>query len=194
MGNCETCNRPKNYYPNNAQTQIANQYKMDEINTYLNKKVNKTIIEQDAIAGKVLPISSGKEEEINNQMKNSICKIYANEKYGTAFLCKIPFPDEFSFLPVLIANKSLINEDYLLTKRKIDIIFDNDKEERTIIISSERKIYSCKNYDIIFIEIFPKEDEINNTQFLEVYMQMPGNIKYDINDINNQKKIIIIFI
>ena len=121
MGNCESCNKPKNYYPNNSQIQIANQSKMDEINTYLNKKENKTIIEQDAIAGKVLPISSGKEEEINNQMKNSICKIYANEKYGTAFLCKIPFPDEFSFLPVLIANKSLINEDYLLTKSLIEI-------------------------------------------------------------------------
>ena len=186
MGNCESCNRPNkssNSYPNNAQTQIYNN-KIGELNTYLNNKENK--IKQNIIAGEALPISSGKEEEINNQMKNSVCKIYANDKYGTGFLCKIPFPDQYHYLPVLIANKSLINEDYLLNKRKIDIIFDNDKEERTINIIHGRKIYNCKNYDIIFIEIFPKEDEINDIQFLEIYMQMPRDIIYDINDINNK--------
>ena len=152
MGNCESCNRPNkssNSYPNNAQTQIYNN-KIGELNTYLNNKENK--IKQNIIAGEALPISSGKEEEINNQMKNSVCKIYANDKYGTGFLCKIPFPDQYHYLPVLIANKSLINEDYLLNKRKIDIIFDNDKEERTINIIHGRKIYNCKNYGILLYE------------------------------------------
>ena len=183
MGNCESCIKPKTSHRNN--TQKANSDKIGEQNANLNNSVKKNVIEQDAILGKVLPISSGKEEAINNQMKFSICKINENEKYGTGFFCKIPFPNEFTLLPVLITNKSLINEDYLLKIRKIDIIFDNDKEERTIYISSERKIYSCKNYDIIFIEIFPKLDEIKE-QFLEVYMKMPEDIIYDLNDIDNK--------
>ena len=180
MGNCESSTKQKTSYPNGVPN--SNPYEIPQ----QNKNINKNIIEQDAIIGKVLPISREKEETINNQMKFSICKIYANAKYGTGFLCKIPFPNEFTLLPVLIANKSLINEDYLLKVRKIDIIFDNDKEERTININSERKIYSCKNYDIIFIEIFPEQDEITQ-QFLEVDMQMPKDIIYNINDKDDKK-------
>ena len=91
-------------------------------------------------------------------MKKFICKIILNNKYGTGFICKIPYPNQFIFLPVLITNKSVINTDELQRFKMLDITFDNDKEEKIINITPERKIYSSQKYDITFIEIIPKID------------------------------------
>ena len=38
-----------------------------------------------------LPFSIEETEEILEQMKNSICKIYNNNKKGSGFFCKIPY-------------------------------------------------------------------------------------------------------
>ena len=96
-------------------------------------------------------------------------------------------PDEFKYLPVLITNNNIINKDTLLNQKKIEITLDSDKVEKTISIISERKIYSSNRYDITFIEIFPKEDEIND--FLEVDTLNPAKkdtiyILQYINEIN----------
>ncbi len=75
------------------------------------------IIEQKEID--VKPIPNRITKIINSQLELSVCKIYINEnEYATGFLCKIPFPDEFNLLPVLMTNNHVINKEYFL-KNKI---------------------------------------------------------------------------
>ena len=126
-------------------------------------KNKENFIEQYIPEGRIPPKTIEKEKQINQQSKLFICKINQFKNVGTGFLCKIPcseFPDEnntFNLLPVLITNKKTINKDELLNKKKIEITFDKDKEERTLFIIPERKIYSSDKYDITIIEIFPQK-------------------------------------
>ena len=207
MGLCESCQGKQDH--KNAQNNInpynqmnSNSYNQRNINTNeinqingnLNNIDNKTketdikaknIINQNIIKNKVLPIPSGKEEKINEQMKISICKIYANQKVGTGFLCLIPFPDQRNRLSVLVTNKDLINEEEFLKMKKIEFTLDNDKEEKIIYMTSERKIFSSKKYNTTFIEIFPGECEDNQL------MEMDNNFsEADISkeDILQEKK------
>ena len=104
---------------------------------------------------KVKPIPNRITKIINSQLELSVCKIYINEnERGTGFLCKIPFPDEFKLLPVLITNNHVINEEYFQKNKIIKISFDDDKINKLLEIVPERKFYSNKTYDISIIEIF----------------------------------------
>ena len=124
-------------------------------------------INEKNIKGKVCPVDIVKNERIKIQLRNCICKINEFQNVGTGFLCKIPYPNGWKYLPVLITNKNIINADKILNK-KIDIIFDDDKVEKEITITQNRKIYSSKKYNITIIEIFPQNDEIDERQFLEI--------------------------
>ena len=140
------------------------------------KTENESKINQKVLIGQPIPIRIENEEKINEQMKMFICKILINNKFGTGFLCSIPFPNKFNLIPVLITNKSIINQEELQNFKKIDFTLDNDREEKTIYITSERKIYISEKYDITFIEINPKIDDIDN--FLETNI---SNIKSEKN-------------
>ena len=130
----------------------------------------RTILNQNSINyyNNELIISLDKSEKISKQSELYICKIkYENGKFGTGFLCKIPFPNENYYLPVLMTNEHVFNKDEIeKNKKKLIITFDNDKIEKTINITPERKIYISKDYDITIIEIFPEYDNIFH--FLEV--------------------------
>lgn len=94
-------------------------------------------------------------------------KVYDSKgNKGSGFLCKIPFPDEFHLLPVLITNNHVLNEEELTKNIKIKISFYDDKITKIINIFPERKIYTSVKYDISIIEIFPEKDDIKN--FLDV--------------------------
>ena len=54
------------------------------------------------------PVSFKGTENILNQMNNCVCRIYSNGN-GTGFFTKIPF--KYKFIPVLITNNHIINED-----------------------------------------------------------------------------------
>ena len=54
------------------------------------------------------PISLKVNEKIINQMKNSICRIYNNDK-GNGIFVKIPYKSRL--LPVLITTNHIINQD-----------------------------------------------------------------------------------
>ena len=115
----------------------------------------------------VKPIPKRITKIINSQLEGSICKIYINEnELGSGFLCKIPFPNEFRLLPVLITNNHVINKEYFLKNKIIKISLDDDQNIKLLKILSERKFYSNETYDISIIEIFPKADKLNN--FLEL--------------------------
>ena len=115
------------------------------------------------------------ENKIDIEMRNSICEIEYNEsKIGNGFLCKIPYLDFSQLLPVLIINTNTINEIKFLNDIKIS--FDNNKKIRYIKNIKERKVYINKEYEIIIIEIFPNEDNLNI--FLEIDENIFKNINY----------------
>ena len=121
-------------------------------------------------------IPSEIKNKIDIQMRNSICEIEYNEsKIGNGFICKIPYPDFSKLLPVLIINTNIINEIKYLND--IKILFDNNKKIRYIKNIKERKYYINKEYEILIIEIFPNEDDLNT--FLEIVENIFKNINYN---------------
>ena len=138
--------------------------------SFLQKKTSKQISEETNV------------KNVNKQLENCICKIYNNNKsnfvYG--FLCKIPFPDKFNLLPVLIANNNILNQDDILKNITIKITFENDKVIKYININNnqERKTYYSKQYDLSIIEIFPEKDNLNNfLEFNDDYIHNEEKIK-----------------
>ncbi len=176
MGICENDNNKEQSLNNLGNNRIKN-------NILQGKK---NIIKQASIKGNPDPFSIEGEIRINEQMKKFICKIILNNKTGTGFVCKIPFPNEFILLPVLITNKSVINKEGLQSSKMLEITFDNDSYEKIISITPERKIYSSQKYDITFIEIIPKIDGIN--KFLETNILEKSVLEdLNLNDIKESK-------
>ena len=143
------------------------------MNKQINKKINKikmgtscdVCYKQEKILN-TNPISRQTNRIIDNQLEKYLCQVYdSKENKGSGFVCKIPFPDEFHLLPVLITNNHVLNEDELANK-KIKISFDDDKIIKIINIFPDRKIYTSINYDTTIIEIIPEKDDIK--YFLDV--------------------------
>ena len=111
MGICESDKNSQQLHNNFSNNQIENMILQGKANTQ----------KQNFITGRPAPSSIEKEVIINEQMKKFICKIILNNKYGTGFICKIPYPNQFIFLPVLITNKSVINTDELQRFKMLDI-------------------------------------------------------------------------
>jgi V8-like Glu-specific endopeptidase len=134
---------------------------------------------------KVKPIPNRITKIINSQLELSVCKIYINEnESGTGFLCKIPFPDEFKYLPTLITNNHVINKEYFQKNKIIKISFNDDNYTKLLEIIPERKFYSNKAYDISIIEIFPKKDNLNHFLELDYY--------YDKNEKEEKQNIYVL--
>ena len=105
------------------------------------------------------PITFEETQRILDQMKNCICKINAQEMYGTGFFLKINFEDNTS-INVLTTSYRLIDEKYLTDNKEINILL-NDYKTRIIDLEKKRNIYTNKEYDLTLIEI-NKKDDINN--------------------------------
>ena len=135
-------------------------------------------------------IPSEIQSKINIQMRNSLCEIeYNDSKIGNGFLCKIPYPNFSKLLPVLIINTNIINEIKFLND--IKILFDKNKKIRYIKNIKERKIYINKEYEILIIQIFPKEDDLNI--FLEIDENIFNSINYKdkyISILNNSNELL----
>ncbi len=60
-----------------------------------------------------IPIINNEQSKyILSQLENCICKI--NQPDGgetTGFFCKIPYPDQFKLIPVLITNNHVLKEE-----------------------------------------------------------------------------------
>ena len=119
-----------------------------------------------------------------NQMKLSICKI-KNDKniYGTGFFCKIPFPNPFSLLPVLITCNHILDINDISKGKTINFSLDNEKIKNSILINQQRKTYTNTKYDATIIEIKPEADKINYESFLDldenIYKNSPNEIYKD---------------
>ena len=120
-------------------------------------------------------ITSEIQNKLDIYMRNSICEIgYKESKIGNGFLCKIPSLNFSKLLPVLIINTNIINEIKFLNDIKIS--FDDGKKIINIKNIKERKTYINKEYEILIIEIFPNEENLN--QFLQIDENIFKNINY----------------
>lgn len=115
-----------------------------------------------------IPISIEQTEKIVVQMKNSVCKIYKGGFKGTGFFCKIPFLNSKNYLYTLITNNHVLDEGDIKLNSIISFSIGDNKLIKTIKISSNRKNYTNKKFDITIIEIEPEKDDILKDFFLEI--------------------------
>ena len=108
-------------------------------------------------------ISLKQNKILTSFLEKYICKINNKlEEKGTGFFCKMPFPDQFKLLPVLITNNHFLDEDNIKVNNIIKLSLDNDKIYKNIEISNTRKVYTNKDLDITIIEVYPNEDKIDD--------------------------------
>ena len=131
----------------------------------INNINNLTYINQAHIIGFPHSVSQRQINEIYNQMNNCVCKIIKNNAIGTAFFARIPFPDKYSLLPVLITCHHILDENSISIGTKIKIEFQ--KDYYSLLIDNSRKKYTNKSKDITIIEI-KRNDNIKNNSFLEI--------------------------
>ena len=104
-----------------------------------------------------------------NQMEKCICKIKkGNNIFGTGFFCKIPFPNQFILLPVLITCNHVLDENDISPGKKINFSLNNEQIQCSIIMNDSRKVYTNINSDATIIEINPDEDNISFESFLDI--------------------------
>ena len=115
---------------------------------------------------------------IKNQMRKNICKIILGKEQGTGFFCKIPFPDKYNMLPVLITNNHIIDQKLLYRDNAEIPLIIQEKNKTTKINLNDRMKYTDKDYDITIIEI-QENDNINN------YLELDDKIIEDIDKIND---------
>jgi len=111
---------------------------------------------------------------INNQIEKSLCKIinFKGEKRkketGTGFFCKIPFPDSFHLLPVLITNNHVLDENDIKLNKYIEFQLGDSENIQKILIDKERRTYTKNsNLDTTIIEII-ETDGLDMESFLEI--------------------------
>ena len=140
------------------------------------------VINESLLTGYPKVISYETTKKIIEQMGKTICKLKIEEEQGTAFFCKIPFPDKNNMLPVFITNNHIINNELLSNK---DLIIEFKIEEDKVIKKlnlNNRMKYTNEEDDITIIELKEK-DNVNN--FLELDDIIIDDIIY--NDNKNNK-------
>jgi len=125
------------------------------------------------------PLSIRQTEDILEQMKNCICKIYAS-KQGTGFFIKIPYKN--NFLTVLITNNNVIGKKEYEENSLITIYLNNEKERKSIRLDKERLFYTNEELDITIIEI--KEEKDNIKYYLELDDKIKECLSMNFNEIS----------
>ena len=119
--------------------------------------------EEEKIKGGIEAITLEKIEKISEQMKTCICQIYGNI-IGTGFFCKILYDNEY--IPVLMTNYHIINDQFLQNNKNIKISINNKKIIEEININEIKIIYSSpiNKYDIMILKL----KENNKYNYLEL--------------------------
>ena len=128
-----------------------------------NSKINEIYIDN------VPPLSTFQNKVLLSQLEKKVCKIHKNNgQFGTGFLCKMPYPNQFQLLPVLITNNHVLNEEDIKINKTIKISFGDEKTERILTIDKSRITYTNPddNIDITIIEIKPNLDNLH--YFLDI--------------------------
>ena len=107
-------------------------------------------------------------EIIIQKMESSICKITCPKGgFGTGFFCKIPFPDQFNLLPLLIINNHVLDKSSINIGNNIIFTLNNDELSFILLFHNGRKTYTNELYDITMIEL-TQNDALNDFSFLEI--------------------------
>ena len=125
-----------------------------------------------------LPVIIEGTEIILGQMKKGICKIKNKKGKGTGFFFNIAH--ENCNIPVMITASHVINQEIINEEKVINVIINDEDEKGNKYINidkTNRKIYTSEKYDIMIIEIKPKQDQIN------YFLEIDKNIFKEINNI-----------
>ena len=129
-------------------------------------KNDKSYINEEYI-GNIAPITKDQLQIFMYQLEKYVCKIIGtNKKKATGFLCKIPYPDQFRLLPVLMTCYHVLNKKDIINNEYIKITFDDDKIEKMINLKEPRKVFEKEELDTFIIEIKPNIDKIYD--FLDI--------------------------
>ena len=145
-------------------------------------------IKEKEIKGQPLSLSKAELKILQKQQEKSLCKIHIGNNSGSGFLCLIPDP-------VLITNNHVLDKEKIKIGEKIKISFNDEEIFKNIIIDKNRKTYTIKKdeneneVDITIIEIRPKEDDLQNQEFIEYDEYLLNN---DVKDRYEKKDIYII--
>ena len=137
------------------------------------EKINKTIINEEQKKFK------------ENEVKECLCKIKykGNNKIElNGFLCKIPFPNKYNLLPVLITNDKILEN--IKNNNPIEIIvyiMNEDKPSFKINFKNSLKFYQSEKYNIAIIEIKNKNAKFNH--FLDIDNNIFENKNYNFESI-----------
>ena len=101
------------------------------------------------------------------QGNNAVCKIIKGKTSGTGFLCKIPFPNSLTLLPVLITCIHVLEINDIINDKSFELHFNNGRIKKTLKMNSTRKIFISKKYDVIIIEI-KESDGFQIEKFLDI--------------------------
>ena len=149
---------------------------MEIIKLKINKNGNKLL----------LPVSIEGTRKILNQMESCICNIYyENFELITGFFMKIPYKS--TTLPVLITSSAILEQKKTKDNNSIELTMNDDKIYKKINLNKERKIYKNLKLKIVFIEIYPLEDKINN------FLELDENNINEENNLNNNKSIFSLY-
>ena len=73
-----------------------------------------------------------------SKAKDSTCKIYSEENYGSGFFCKIPYTNnENNLINVLLTCEHVLNENIVFSDKDIQINIDN--KEKIIPLKKKEK-------------------------------------------------------
>ena len=114
------------------------------------------------------PLGINENKKILTQLEKCVCKIEKLDGIkATGFLCKIPYPDQFRLLPVLITNNHILKKDDIDVNKTIKIIFENDRIVKYIKLGARISYTNAKDHiDITIIEIKPNLDGLH--YFLDI--------------------------
>ena len=111
-------------------------------------------------------VNSEQSKNILYQLENCVCKIdKSNGEEATGFFCKLPYPDQFKLLPVLITNNHVLNEEDLKLYKNIILKINNGNYEKNLMIDPDRITFTNANLDVTIIEIKPFDGILN---FLDI--------------------------
>ena len=109
----------------------------------------------------------------------SICKIVSKRFYGGfgfGFLIKLSKNEKPFYC--LMTNEHIINYNMINSKETVRIIFDD--WERVIVLNKEKRlIQSFSLLDITIVEILKEYDGIDESYFLQPYLENPNDLKYE---------------
>ena len=172
----------RNSMRNNTIGPLNNNQMYNNLN-FINSQPNNNIINriiyfnEEHVPSSPL-LSKEQTNKIMNQLNTCVCKINKlNGENATGFFCNIPF--SYSYLPVLITNNHVLNEEDIKPNRIIKFSLKDGEIEKILIINESRITFTNKDLDVTIIEIFPEIDGIKD--FLEV--------DEDINEFNLKEKI-----